>query len=386
LRGLLVVSELALALMLLIGAGLLIRSFVRLQEVPPGFTADHVLTMQVAIAGAKYRKEEALIQFHREVGERIAHLPGVKFEGTVSVLPLTGAVGWGGLSVEGYTPPPGQELQVDIRIASKDYFRAMEIPLVKGRYFSDFDNKESQPVVIVDEKFAQRFWPAENPIGKRIWRDPKKPFTIAGVVKTVKQYGLDIDGKIAVYFPDRQNGSHGMYLVVKTASDPAEMSAAVAREIHTVEPGAAVYEIRTMAERLRDSVARQRFAASMLGAFALFALVLTTVGVYGVISYLVSQSKHDLGVRIALGAQAGNIVGLVVRQGMSLTVAGVAAGLTGAIALTRVMASLLFGVTATDTLTFGAVAGLLAVAALLATVIPAQRATRVDPMTVLRED
>jgi predicted permease len=262
----------------------------------------------------------------------------------------------------------------------------MEIPLVKGRMFTDFDNKEGQPVAIVDEKFAQRFWPTENPVGKRIWRDPKKPYTIVGVVKDVKQYGLDTDGKMAVYFPDRQAGMRGMYLVVKTVSDPAELSAAVAREIHAVEPAAAVYEVRTMAERLHDSVARQRFAASMLGAFALFALLLTTVGVYGVISYLVSQSKHDLGVRIALGAGAGNIVGLVVRQGMSLTVVGVAVGLMGAVALTRVMASLLFGVTATDTLTFGTVAALLAVAALFATVIPARRATRVDPMTVLRED
>jgi predicted permease len=386
LRGLLVVSELALSLMLLIGAGLLIRSFTRLQEVPPGFSANHVLTMRVAAAGVKYRQAKAVTQFYQDIGNRISHLAGVKSEGVVSGLPLSGSIGWGQIDVEGYTPPAGQELQSDIRVASTNYFRAMEIPLVKGRYFSEFDTADSQKVVIIDEKFAQRFWPHDNPIGKHLWFDPKKPFTITGVVKVVKQYGLDMDSKIAVYFPHQQTDDGGMYLVVKTSSDPAGLSAAVVREIHAVDPAVAVYEIRTMDERLYDSMARQRFAATMLSAFALFALVLTTVGVYGVISYLVSQSKHDLGIRIALGAQPGNIVGLVVRQGMELTAAGVAAGLLGAAALTRVMASLLFGVTATDTLTFGVVAAVLVAAAFCATVIPAQRATRVDPMTVLREE
>jgi predicted permease len=386
LRGLLVVSELALSLMLLIGAGLLVRSFVRLQEVPPGFTPEHVLTMRVAATGTKYRDRKATIQFFQDVGDRLAHLAGVRSQGLISALPMTGVVGWGGMNVEGYVPPPGQELQVDVRVASTDYFRAMEIPLVKGRYFNEHDTIESQQVVMIDEKFAQRFWPHDNPVGKHLWNDPKKPLTIAGVVKEVKQYGLDMDSKIVVYFPQNQAGDNGLYLVAKTSSDPAGLSAAVTREIHAVDPAAVVYDVHTMNQRVYDSLARRRFAATMLGAFALFALLLTTVGVYGVISYLVSQSKHDLGIRIALGAQPGNIVGLVVRQGMELTAVGVVAGLVGAVAVTRVMASLLFGVTATDTLTFGAVAAVLIVAAFLATVIPAGRATRVDPMTVLRED
>jgi len=386
LRGLLVVSELALSLMLLIGAGLLVRSFSRLQEVPPGFTPNHVLTVHIAASGAKYRQDKATIQFYQEVGRRVMGLPGVKSEGLVNVLPMTGMVGWGEINVEDYNPPPGQELQADIRATSTDYFHAMEIPLVKGRYFSDFDTPDSQQVAIIDEKFAQRFWPHDNPVGKHLWFDPKKLYLIAGVVKPVKQYGLDMDSKMVVYFAQSQTGGNSMYLVAKTSSDPADLSAAVVREIHAVDPSAAVSEIRTMDERVYDSLARQRFATTMLGAFALFALLLTTVGVYGVISYLVSQSKHDLGIRIALGAQPGNIVGLVLRQGMELTVVGVVAGLLGAVALTRVMSSLLFGVTATDTLTFAAVAAILIAAAFFATVIPAGRATRVDPMTVLRED
>jgi predicted permease len=386
LRGLLVISELAFSLMLLIGAGLLIRSFVRLQDVPPGFNTDHVISMQVSATAPKYRQQKATAQFFQEIANRITHLPGVKYEGVVSGLPLTGSVGWGGINVEGYTPLPGQELQVDIRVASTDYFRAMEIPLVKGRFFSDFDTTDSQQVAIIDESFAQRFWPHDDPIGKHLWFDPKKPFTIAGVVKVVKQYGLDTGGKIAVYFPHQQTNDSGMYLVAKTSSDPAGLSAAIVREIRAVDPNVAVYGIRTMQERLHDSLARQRFAATMLGAFAAFALLLTTVGVYGVISYLVSQSKHDLGIRIALGARSGNIVGLVVRQGMELTVIGVVVGLFGAIALTRVMASLLFGVSTTDALTFAAVAAILVAAAFCATAIPAGRATKVDPMAVLREE
>ncbi len=386
LRGLLVVSELALSLMLVIGAGLLVRSFVRLQSVPPGFTTDHVLTMQVAANGSKYHKDKAVIQFYQEIEGRIARLPGVKAEGVVSVLPLTGTVGWGGINVEGYAPPPGQELQVDIRIASTDYFRAMEIPLRKGRYFSEHDTADMPQVVIIEEKFAQRFWPHGDAVGKHLWFDPKKPFTIVGVVGVVKQYGLETDGKIATYFPQQQEADNGMFLVARTASDPAGLAGAVVSEIHAVDPDVVVYGIRTMQDRLYDSLARQRFSSTLLGAFAAFALVLAAVGIYGVMSYLVTQGTHDIGVRVALGAQPGNIVGLVVRQGMELAAIGILVGLAGAAALTRVMASLLFGVSATDALTFGAVAALLAAVAFVATVIPARRATRVDPMVALREE
>ena len=389
LRGLLVVSELTLSLMLLIGAGLLIRSFVRLQSVPPGFTTDHVLTMEVVTAGRKYqndKNDKPIINFYKEIERRVAHLPGVVAEGVVSALPLTGEVGWGGISVEGYTPPPGQELQVDIRVAGTDYFRTMEIPLRKGRFFTEDDNADKPQVVIIDEKFAQRFWPDSDPVGKHLWFDPKKLMTIVGVVGVVKQYGLETDGKIATYFPQQQQPDPRMFLAVRTSSDAGGLSSAVVSQIHAVDPDVVVYGIRTMQERLHDSLARQRFSSAMLGVFAVFALLLAAVGLYGVMSHLVTQSTHDIGVLVALGARPGNIIRLVVWQGMQLAGIGIVVGLVGAAALTRVMASLLFGVSTTDAFTFGTVPALLAAVAFAATVIPAWRATRIDPMAALREE
>jgi len=386
LRSLLVVWELTLSLMLLIGAGLLIRSFIRLQSVPPGFTTDHVLTMEVAATGPNYREDKPVVNFYKEIESRIAHMPGVVAEGVVSVLPLTASVGWGQIHVEGYMPPPGQELQVDLRGASTDYFRTMEIPLKKGRFFDEDDTEDKPQVVIIDEKFAQRFWPDSDPIGKHLWFDPKKPYTIVGVVGVVKQYGLETDSKIATYFAQNQNPGNGMFLAVRTSSDKAGLTSAVVNEIHAVDPNVVVYGVRTMQERLYDSLARQRFSSTMLGAFAVFALLLAAVGLYGVMSHLVTQGTRDIGVLVTLGARPENIVGLVVRQGMTLVGIGIAAGLLGALALTRLMSSLLFGVSARDALTFGAVPVLLAAVAFAATAIPAWRATRVDPMVALREE
>ena len=386
LRSLLVVSEVAVSLILLAGAGLLIRSFVRLAAVPPGFRADHVISMRLAAEGARYRERGATMQFYREMSERVQRLPGVKSAGTVTALPLTPAVGWGGINVEGFTPAPGQELQVDIRSASPGYFETMEIPLVQGRFFTTHDTPDTQALMIIDQKFAQRFWPHGDAIGKHLWFDPKKPYTIAGVVGSVKEYGLDTDGKIVTYFPSTQNAANGMYLVARTASDPAAMSSAMVREIHAVDLGIAVYDVHTMEARLYDSLARQRFATTMLSAFAVFALILAAVGVYGVMQFQVTQSSHDIGVRIALGAGRGSILNLVVRQGMVLAGAGIVLGLAGATVLTRAMATLLFGVSAHDVLTFAAVTGFLLVTALLASYIPAMRATRVDPLLVLRDE
>jgi predicted permease len=338
------------------------------------------------VTGPKYRDDKAVAQFYREIGDRIGQLPGVIGQGVVSALPLTGTVGWGQINVQGFMPAPGQELQADMRIASADYFRTMEIPLRKGRFFSNHDTAGVQQVAIIDDRFAQRFWPHDNPIGKHLWFDPKKPMTIVGVVGSVKQYGLDTESKIAAYFPDQQQPGNGMFLAVRTISDPLQLSGAVVRAIHAVDPSAAVYQIRTMQDRLYDSLARQRFSTTMLGAFALFGLILAAVGIYGVMSYLVAQGTHDIGVRVALGAQRANIIRMVLRQGTELAAIGIVVGLIGAIALTRVLAGLLFGVSATDSLTFCGVVLILAVVAMLATYIPAWRATKVDPIEALRQE
>jgi predicted permease len=383
LRSLLVVTEIAFSLMLLIGAGLLIRSFVRLQDVSPGFNADHVISMRIGSGGHRFENRDEAIHFFEQLEQRVAGVPGVKAAGGVSSLPLTSSVGWGGIDVEGFHPQPGQELQVDERTASPDYFHAMEIPLITGRVFTGHDSvKNAQPVALVDEKFAKRFWPKGDAVGKHIGFGPQSQFSIVGVVGTVKQYGLDIDGRIVAYFPD----SREEWLVARTASDPAIAAGAIVREIHALDKTLPVYDIRTMADRMHGSLARQRFSTIMLGAFAAFALILALVGVYGVMSYLVTQGTHDIGVRIAIGAQQGDILGLVVRQGMSLAAIGIGVGLIGAAALTQVMSSLLFGVSARDFVTFSTVALIFAITAFLAIMIPARRAMGVDPMTALRDE
>ena len=384
LRSLLVVSEVAFSLMLLIGAGLLLRSFVALQGVSPGFNPENVISMRLGASGRQFEQREAAVEFYRLIGERIAAVPGVTMRGAVSALPFTAAVGWGGINVEGFIPQPGQELQVDQRAVTADYFRTMEIPVKRGRAFVDADGlPNAQPVVIVDEKFAQRFWPGADPIGKKLWNDPKRQMIIVGVVGTVKQYGLDIDGRIVVYRP---SVNLLPYQVARTSGDPAAVAAAIIRQIQSVDPTIPVYDVRTMPDRMHDSMARQRFAAIMLGAFSVFALILAAVGVYGVLSYLVSQGSHDIGVRMALGAQRRRIVGMVLRQGMELAAAGVVLGLIGAVFLTRVMGTLLFGVGPRDIATFAAVPLVLLAVALLASGIPALRATRVDPLVALRTE
>lgn len=386
LRGLLVVSELMFSVMLVIGAGLLIRSFIRIQEVRPGFATDHTMSLRVVATGQKYRQESAIIAFYRELGERLRQLPGVSAVGMTSVLPLTGTVSWGGINVEGFTPQPGQELQVDLRVTDTNYFTAMEIPLLAGRFFSDHDSKDSQMVAIIDQKFADRFWPNGGAVGKHLWFDPKKPVVIAGVVGSVKQYGLDSDAKIAVYFADTQVTDNGMYVVARTVGDAGALANPITAQVHALEPTAVVYDVHTMDDRLHRSLARQRFASVVLGSFAIFAMILAGVGVYGVMSYLVAQNTHEIGVRVALGAGSGDILAMVVKQGLSLAGAGIVAGLIGAFGLTRVMVSLLFGVSPLDWVTFSVVAVLLAAIALAATVIPATRAMSIDPTVALRED
>jgi predicted permease len=259
----------------------------------------------------------------------------------------------------------------------------MRIPLIAGRVFTDLDLPQTaEPVAIVDEKFARRFWPNGDAVGKHVWGDPKRKATIVGVVGTVKQYGLEVDGRIVVYRPAPNPGWH----VARTSGDPAAVAGAYARAIHEMDPTITVFDVRTMSDRMSGSLARQRFSTLMLGAFAVFALILAIVGVYGVLSHLVTQGSHDIGVRMALGAERRRIVLMVLRHGMELTMAGVVLGLIGAVGLSRVMASLLFGVSATDVVTFSIVPTILILIALLASVVPARRATRVDPVVALRDE
>jgi predicted permease len=382
-RSLLVVGEVAISIVLLVGAGLLIRSFVQLQRVSPGFQPQGVVSMRLGTSGRHFDDRNAALAYWTTFGDQLASVPGVKERGAVSSLPFTSSVGWGQINVEGWTPEPGQELQVDQRSVTTKYFSTMRIPLIAGRFFTDADLAENaEPVAIIDNKFAQRFWPRGDAIGKHVWFNPQKKFTIAGVVGTVKQYGLDVDGRIVVYM---QSPSAG-YQVARTTGDPITIARAMVRKMHELDPTLTVFDIQTMSDRMSGSLARQRFAMTMLGVFAAFALVLAVVGVYGVMSHLVAQGSHDIGVRMALGADRGGILLMVLRQGMELTIVGVVAGLLGAVALTRVMASLLFGITATDALTFAIVPVVLIATAVLAVYVPALRATRVDPTVALREE
>ncbi|HEV8448291.1 MAG TPA: ABC transporter permease [Gemmatimonadaceae bacterium] len=383
LRNLLVVAEVAISIVLLVGAGLLIRSFVQLQRVSPGFQPDGVVSMRLGVSGRHFDDRNAALAYWTTFGDQLASVPGVKERGAVSALPFTSSVGWGQINVEGWTPEPGHELQVDQRGATTNYFSTMRIPLIAGRVFTDADLAENaEPVVLIDNKFAQRFWPKGEAIGKHVWFNPARKFRIAGVVGTVKQYGLDVDGRIVVYMPSPNAG----YQVARTTGDPITIARAMIRKMHDLDPTLTVYDVQTMSDRMSGSMARQRFATTMLGAFAAFALLLAVIGVYGVMSRLVAQGSHDIGVRMALGADRGGILLMILRRGTELTALGVVAGLVGAAALTRVMASLLFGISTTDAITFAVVPIILIATAMLATYIPALRATRVDPTVALREE
>jgi predicted permease len=383
LRSLLVVGEVAISMVLLVAAGLLIRSFVQLQRVSPGFDPEGVVSMRLGVSARQFENRDAAVAYFANFGDQLASVPGVKARGAVSALPFTSSVGWGSINVEGWTPEPGQELQVDQRGATTKYFSTMKIPLIAGRVFTDADlPQNAEQVVVIDNKFAQRFWPKGDAIDKHVWFDPARKLRIVGVVGTVKQYGLDVDGRIVVYRPSPNAG----YQVARTSGDPTTVARAMVKQMHELDPSLTVFDVRTMADRMSGSMARQRFAMAMLGAFSAFAMLLAVVGIYGVMSHLVAQGTHDIGVRMALGAERSGILLMVLRRGTELTAAGVVAGLLGAAALTRVMASLLFGVSTTDVMTFSIVPVILIVTALLATYIPALRATRVDPTVALREE
>jgi putative ABC transport system permease protein len=389
-RNALVVSEIALALVLLIGAGLMVKSFARLVQVDPGFQTKNIMTMQVSLPYVPNRKPQEITAFYKQVVERVRNLPGAESVGTVSILPLSGGVNSGFFAIEGRDVPEGeQQPHGDRRVVNTDYFQTIGIPLLKGRYFSEQDGPEAPNVVIIDDTLASKYWPGEEPVGKRITynRDPKGERIwreVVGVVGAIKHRALDADYKGTMYAPHNQVSYSSMFLVVRSASDPAAMTSAVRGAVQSVDKDVPIYRINTMEKLISESVASKRFSMLLLGIFAAVALILAAIGLYGVMSYGVSQRTHEIGIRMALGAQARDVLRMVVRQGMLLAVIGMGAGLIGAFALTRVMQRLLFSVSATDPLTFIIVPLVLAAIAMLACYIPARRATRVDPMVALR--
>ncbi|HLY63491.1 MAG TPA: ABC transporter permease [Terriglobia bacterium] len=391
LRRVLVVSGLALSVVLLIGAGLLIRSFGRLEKVPPGFNPQNVLTFELTMAHRKYADPPAILNTYRQLFNRLEALPGVTAAGGITALPLSQAFAWTPITVEGRDPPAGEKfINADMRVVSGRYFQAMQIPLRRGRFFNEDDTTAHPRVVMVDERMAEQFWPHEDAVGKRIHivelksDDPWQ--TIVGVVGRVKQDSLDSDPRIAFYAPQTQFPARAMTVVMRNGADPTALTAAVKNEVRSLDADLPLYNVRTMSEHVNESLARRRFSMTLLSLFAVLALALAMVGIYSLMAYLVNQGAREIGIRIALGATEHDILSLVVGKGLTLAFYGVAAGLAGAFVLTRFMQNLLFGIQATDPVTFIAVPLLLALVCLLASYIPARRAARIDPVVSLRSE
>lgn len=409
LRSSLVIAEVATTLVLLVGAGLMIRSFYRLQTVDPGFSLANLTSFSISAPEKKYANEEQRVAFYNRLLAGISSLPGVDSTSAASGLPL-GNNGWQtSFTVVGRpTPPRDQTPLMEACMVTPEYFRTMSIPLKKGRYFSQqddrswlagrdlskFNEEEKRSAglnsIIIDEEFARRHWPGQEALGQRIKlggdEDPKAPvLTVIGVVGRVKMEGLSRDSKrVQGYFPFAQLGNSGMTVIIKGASDPRQLITAVRLQLKQIDPDQPIYNIRTMNDIRSESVAPERLNLTLLSIFAGIALVLAMVGIYGVMSYSVTQRTHEIGIRMAIGAQPGDVFRMVMGHGMTLALIGVALGLAGAFGLTRLMATMLFGVEPTDPLTFMVIAILLSLVSLAACYVPGRRATKVDPILSLR--
>ena len=391
LRNWLVISEVALALVLLVSAGLMIKSVLKLRNVNTGFNAENVLTMNVWLPSKKYPDGPSQIAFYDRMIEQVKTIPGIRSAGLTSILPLGDNFDTRGIQIEDHPVTRGDEAEAELYISTPGYLEAMEIAVQRGRAFNERDTKDAPLVTIINESFARRYWPDQNPVGKRIkfpgsasrpqpWRE------IVGVVSDVKQKRLDVEGTLQMYLPQNQYPSPALTLVVRTDSNAAAQTAAVRKAILSIDSEQAVFNVATMNQLLLDSISLRRFLMTLLGSFAAVALTLAAVGIYGVISYSVTQRTHEIGIRLALGANSRDVLKLVVGHGLWLALVGVSIGVAGALAATQLMTSLLYSVDAADPATFVSISLLLTLVALLASYIPALRAMRVDPMVALRHE
>jgi putative ABC transport system permease protein len=392
-RNMLIVTELALAQVMLVGAGLLIMSYMRVTKIDPGFKSEQILTAKIAPAASKYPDFKSRSQFYSHVIERLQTLPGVTSVGMIMNLPLSGASMNRGFKVEGRPDPkPDDNVSMDYQVVSRDYFVTMGIPVIRGRGFTAEDYEGSQRVIVINEAMAKQFWPNEDPVGKRMaigesskdtsWR------TIVGIVGNVRHASLTevpVPCAFIHYRQDLESWSR-MAFVLKTVNDPASLTSAVRTGLVSIDPQQPVYAIEPLDKLLASSVAPRRFVMSLIGSLAMMALALALVGVYSVISFSVSERTREIGIRMALGARQHNVLTMVLGQGMTVAAGGICVGLAIAFGVTRLLKSLLFEVSATDPTTFVFVAALLSVIALVACYLPARRATRVDPLVALKEE
>jgi putative ABC transport system permease protein len=388
LRQTFVVAEIALAVVLLVGAGLMLRSFGALQRVNPGYSTNNILTMRLQLPNTKYRDDEQRIRFFREAISRIQEVPGVQSAGAISYLPLTGLGAGTGFTIEGQPPPPpGRDYVVDVSVCDNGYFKTMDMPLKSGRFFSERETAEKSNVVIVSESLARTYFPQGDALGKRLVIEmtrPTVPTEIIGIVGDVKFRDLTAEPHPTTYWPHPQLAYSGMTFTVRTAAEPLSMAPSVERAIRTLDKDQPVAEVRTMNQWVAKSLAQARFSSTLLTIFANLALALAAIGIYGVMSYAVSQRTSEIGIRLALGATMGDVLTMIVLDGLRLAVFGLALGVLLAIGLSRTIATLLYETTGTDPVTFAAVIGVLGAAALLASYLPARRASKIPPVEALR--
>jgi putative ABC transport system permease protein len=385
-RATFVIAEVAICLTLLIAAGLMAKSFITLLGVSPGFNPDGVLTIKVALSN-KYREPKLAAAYYQQAIEKIKAIPGVESAGAALGLPVSGSPGSRYFAIEGRPPqPPGQGYNANLNVATPGYFKTMGIPLMSGREFSDSDVVGAPEVAIINEEMARQFWPDEDPLGKRIVLGGTSFYTIVGIVGDVKQGGLDVKPRQEMFFSYYQQGFRAATFAIRASADPEQMTAAVRGAIQEIDRDQPLFEVMTMEDVISASVSSRRFSMMLFIIFAVTALLLAIVGLYGVMSYMVAQRTHEIGIRMALGASSADVLGLIVGNAMRLTLIGIVIGLGAAFALTRLMENMLYEVKATDPFTFAAISILLALVAAAASYLPARRATRIDPMDALRHE